>query len=162
MFVSGMSGNEIWCLHQKGYRPGELVVGNSVVSLGVIGGMAAGVRGFTGGELAGVTQLISEGRHLAIDRMLKEAREHKSAGVTSVVSELRSFAGYIEFLSQGTSLLSDSVPPEGPFTTAAVTLPARTRSAPSAMEAAPEAHAITIVSFGPVSPRRQPRISAWE
>lgn len=119
MFVSGMSGNEIWCLKQKGFQPGELVVGNSVVSLGVIGGFAAGVRGFTGGELANVTQLISEGRHLAIERMVKEAAEHKAAGVTSVVSELKSFAGYIEFLSQGTSILS--APPSGgvPFTTAA-------------------------------------------
>ncbi|MCA9495003.1 MAG: hypothetical protein KC621_33980, partial [Myxococcales bacterium] len=61
MFVSGMSGNEIWCLHQKGYRPGELVVGNSVVSLGFVGGLAAGVRGLSGGELKNVTSLISEG-----------------------------------------------------------------------------------------------------
>jgi uncharacterized protein YbjQ (UPF0145 family) len=118
MFVSGMSGNEIWCLHQKGYRPGELVVGNSVVSLGVLGGLGANVRGFTGGELAGVTQLISEGRHLAIERMAKEASQHAAAGVTSVVSELRSFAGYIEFLSQGTSLTSESAG-SSPFTTAA-------------------------------------------
>jgi uncharacterized protein YbjQ (UPF0145 family) len=118
MFVSGMSGNEIWCLHQKGYRPGELVVGNSVVSLGVLGGLTANVRGFTGGELGNVTQLISEGRHLAIERMAKEAGQHGAAGVTSVVSELRSFAGYIEFLSQGTSLVTD-VPQTPPFTTAA-------------------------------------------
>jgi uncharacterized protein YbjQ (UPF0145 family) len=118
MFVSGMSGNEIWCLHQKGYRPGELVVGNSVVSLGVLGGLGANVRGFTGGELANVTQLISEGRHLAIERMAKEAAQHHAVGVTSVVSELRSFAGYIEFLSQGTSLVGDPAG-KGPFTTAA-------------------------------------------
>ncbi|MCB9684983.1 MAG: heavy metal-binding domain-containing protein [Alphaproteobacteria bacterium] len=118
MFVSGMSGNEIWCLHQKGYRPGELVVGNSVVSLGFVGGLAAGVRGLSGGELKNVTSLISEGRHLAIERMVKEAGQQHAAGVTSVVSELRHFAGYLEFLSQGTALSSDS-PPDSPFTTSA-------------------------------------------
>ena len=40
--------------------------------------------------------------------------------------------------------------------------PARIRSAPSAMDAAPEAHAITTVSLGPVRRRRALRVSAWE
>ncbi|MBC7972418.1 MAG: heavy metal-binding domain-containing protein [Verrucomicrobia bacterium] len=90
MYVSGMSGNEIWCLAQKGLRPGGLVVGNSVVSLGLIGGLSAGMRGLSGGELANVTSLISEGRHLAIERMAKEASQQQASGVSSVVSELRS------------------------------------------------------------------------
>lgn len=118
MFVSGMSGNEIWCMRQKGYRPGELLVGNSVVSLGVVGGLVAGVRGVSGGELSNVTSLISEGRHKAIERMVKEGREQGAVGVTSVVSELRTFAGYIEFLSQGTGLLGEGSGGD-PFTTAA-------------------------------------------
>lgn len=121
MFVSGMSGNEVWCLGQKGYGPGELVVGNSVQSLGWVGGLAAGVRGVTGGELANVTELISEGRHQAITRMAKEAADRGAAGVTSVVSELRGFAGYIEFLSQGTSLQALGATPAAPtpFTSSA-------------------------------------------
>lgn len=117
MYVSGMSGNEIWCLSQKGYRSGELVVGNSVVSLGLVGGFSAGVRGLSGGELANVTSLISEGRHLAIERMAKEAGQHGASGVSSVVSELRTFAGYLEFLSQGTALMGEGS--DTPFTTSA-------------------------------------------
>lgn len=117
MYVSGMSGNEIWCLGQKGFSAGELVVGNSVVSLGVVGGLSAGVRGFAGGELANVTSLISQGRHLAIERMVKEATQHRATGVSSVVSELRTFAGYLEFLSQGTALVGE--PAAQPFTTSA-------------------------------------------
>lgn len=117
MYVSGMSGNEIWCLHQKGYRPGGLVVGNSVVSLGFVGGISAGLVGTFGGELTNVTSLISEGRHKAIERMLKEANDQGAAGVTSVVSDLRHFAGYLEFLSQGTALLGERA--GEPFTTAA-------------------------------------------
>ena len=31
--MTGLSGNEIYCLHLKGLSPGELVVGNSVYSL---------------------------------------------------------------------------------------------------------------------------------
>jgi hypothetical protein len=39
--VSGMSGNELYCLAEKGYWPGEIAVGNSVFSLG-IGGASPG------------------------------------------------------------------------------------------------------------------------
>ncbi len=35
LHISGMSGNEIFCLAEKGLTPGEIVVGNSVVSIGV-------------------------------------------------------------------------------------------------------------------------------
>ncbi len=34
MLMTGLSGNEIYCLAQKGYSPGNIVVGNSVHSLG--------------------------------------------------------------------------------------------------------------------------------
>ncbi len=54
--------------------------------------------------------------------------------------------------------VSASTPP----TSAVGVTPARMRSAPSAIEAAPDAQAITTVSFGPVRPRRQPRVSACE
>jgi hypothetical protein len=39
--VSGMSGNELFCLAAKDYWPGEIAVGNSVFSLG-IGGASPG------------------------------------------------------------------------------------------------------------------------
>lgn len=116
--VSGMSGNEAFCLREKGYRPGDLVVGNSVCSLGVLGGLGAMGRGLAGGEVANVTSLISEGRHQAIERMEKEAERQGAQGVTSVVSELRTLASYMEFLAQGTAVHGPPGPRE-PFSTAA-------------------------------------------
>jgi uncharacterized protein YbjQ (UPF0145 family) len=49
--------------------------------------------------------------------MVKEAKQGGASGVTSVVSELRHFAGYLEFLSQGTA--AHGPPHDPPFTTAA-------------------------------------------
>ncbi len=118
MIVSGMSGNEAYCLDQKGYAPGEIVVGNSVCSLGVLGGLGAFGRGLAGGELANVTTLISEGRHRAIERMEAEATRLGAQGVTSVVSELRTLSGYMEFLSQG-SAIHGPVLGQRPFSTSA-------------------------------------------
>lgn len=103
-----MSGNEIYCLSLKGLEPAEITVGNSVRSLGLSGGIASFGRSVVGGEIVAMTELISEGRHAAIQRMEREAHQHGAAGVTSVVSELRSLAGYTEFLAQGTAVLDAS------------------------------------------------------
>jgi uncharacterized protein YbjQ (UPF0145 family) len=103
MLISGMSGNEIYCLAQKGFEPGEIVVGNSVCSMGLGGAIGSFGQSLAGGEISAVTELISSGRHSAIQRMEEEARRHGAVGVTGVVSELRTLAGYTEFIAQGTS-----------------------------------------------------------
>jgi len=104
MIVSGLSGNEIFCLARQGFSPGEIVVGNSVCSLGLVGGLGALGRGLAGGEVENVTKLISEGRHAAIHRMEEEAKKHGAQGVTGVGSELRTMGGFMEFLAQGTGV----------------------------------------------------------
>ena len=102
--MTGLSGNEIYCLHLKGYAPGELVIGNSVFSMGVFGSLAAAGRGILGGEVTQVTQVIHEGRLEAYQRMSKEAQNHGGAGITGVTNELRTFHGNTEFLSVASTM----------------------------------------------------------
>ena len=102
--VCSLSGNEIFCLAQHGFFPSELVVGNSVRSLGLAGSIGSSFRTLAGGEVDNITTLISEGRHAAMARLVDEARRHGAHGVTGVTTELSSLAGYTEFLSQGTSI----------------------------------------------------------
>lgn len=102
--ISGLSGNEIYCLHQIGFEPGHLTVGNSVHSLGFLGSLGSGLRSIAGGEIIGVTQLIEEGRHTAYTRMEEEAKAHKGIGLTGVTSELVFHGGNMEFLSIGSAL----------------------------------------------------------
>src|SRR5438105_1663170 len=99
--MTGLSGNEIYCLHLKGYKPGDLVIGNSVYSLGLLGGLGAGFQGMVGGEVTQVTNIIHEGRQQSYDRMLKEAQERGGLGITGMTSELKHFQGNIEFISVG-------------------------------------------------------------
>jgi uncharacterized protein YbjQ (UPF0145 family) len=106
--VCSLSGNEIFCLALKGLFPGELVVGNSVRSLGLAGSIGSSFRTLAGGEVENITALISEGRHAAMARLVEEARRHNAHGVTGVTTELSSLAGYTEFLSQGTSVSAAS------------------------------------------------------
>ena len=91
--VTGLSGNEIYCMALKNYAPGELVVGNSVNSMGFLGGLAAGMKGMVGGEIGQVTQAIEEGRLKAFDRMTAEAKKEGADGVTGVTGELKDFIG---------------------------------------------------------------------
>ena len=102
--VTGLSGNEIYCMALKNYSAGELVVGNSVNSMGFLGGLAAGMKGMAGGEITQVTQAIEDGRLKAFDRMVAEAKQDGAVGVTGVTSELKDFAGNTEFLFVGSCL----------------------------------------------------------
>ncbi len=97
--MTGLSGNEMFCLNLKGLSAGELLIGNSVHSLGVLGSIGAGFQSVFGGEVSQVTSLIAEGRHQSQARLLQEAHRHNADGVTGVTSELRTMKGNIEFLS---------------------------------------------------------------
>lgn len=104
MMLTGLSGNEIYCLALKGWAPGNIVVGNSVYSLGVVGGFTSGLRTIAGGEVANITELISDGRHAAIQRLEKEAEEEGAHGLTGVTSDLKSVGGLTEFLAIGSAV----------------------------------------------------------
>jgi uncharacterized protein YbjQ (UPF0145 family) len=108
MMISGLSGSEIFCLALKGFAPGELTVGNSVRSLGLAGSLGSSFKTLAGGEIQNITQMISDGRHAAIQRMTEEAQRHHAAGVSGVTSELKTLSGYTEFISQGTAVSSQA------------------------------------------------------
>ena len=117
--VTGLSGNEIYCMALKHYAPGEIVVGNSVNSMGFLGNLAAGVRSIGGGEIPQVTQAVEDGRIRAFERMVAEAKKEGAAGVTGVTSELRDFNGNTEFLFVGSCLRHTDDTASIPFFTSA-------------------------------------------
>lgn len=117
--MTGLSGNEMYCLAQKGLTPGELVIGNAVHSLGFMGGIAATFQNVLGGEVSEITEIISEGRHESQKRLLAEAVKHGAHGITSVTSELRTMQGNAEFLSVASCVNDPGQPlPRIPFSSA--------------------------------------------
>jgi uncharacterized protein YbjQ (UPF0145 family) len=110
--ITGLSGNEMFCLHEKGMTPGDLVVGNSVFSVGLFGGIASGLRTLAGGEVTQVTSIIHEGRQRSYERMEAEAKKHGGIGITGVSSELVQHAGNVEFLSIGSCVHAVGERPE--------------------------------------------------
>lgn len=104
MMLTGLSGNEIYCLAKKGWAPGNIVVGNSVYSLGFLRSISSGLQTIAGGELGSITELISDGRHAAIKRMEEEAAHQSAHGLTGVSSELKQVGGLMEFLAIGSAV----------------------------------------------------------
>ncbi|MEO8441281.1 MAG: heavy metal-binding domain-containing protein [Betaproteobacteria bacterium] len=102
--ISGLSGNEIYFLERMGYRPGQLCIGNSVVALGVLKGIGAGLSTLGGGEIEEVTQLVHDGRTNAFNRMMEEASHYGGVGLTGVSFDLINHGGNIEFITVGSTI----------------------------------------------------------
>lgn len=113
MLMTGLSGNEIYCLAEKGWAPGNIVVGNSVYSLGVLRSVSSGLQTLSGGELDQITHLISDGRHAAVQRLEAEAAHQGAHGLTGVVSDLKKLSGLLEFLAIGSAIKGSDY--AGPF-----------------------------------------------
>lgn len=102
--VTGLSGNEIYCLHQLGMRPGQLCVGNSVVAIGFTGGVGAGLSTLGGGEVTEVTQLVHDGRTRAFNRMMEEASRYGGIGLSGVSFDVINHGGNLEFITIGSAI----------------------------------------------------------
>lgn len=108
--ITGLSGNEIYCMALKGYSHGAIVIGNSVRSMGFLGSIGAGFRGTVGGEITQVTEAIHEGRSAALERMIKEAHNEGVQGIAGVTSEVRHLVNNTEFLLMGSGVHSKNGP----------------------------------------------------
>ncbi len=90
--MSGLSGNEMYCLGLKGLVPGELVIGNSVYSLGFLGSIGAGLRNDRRRRGHAGDASDSRGAAASLSRMDEEAAEHRGHGITGVTSDLKNFS----------------------------------------------------------------------
>jgi len=58
VLTSDLTEQEMWNITKIGYVPLKLILGTSVYSLGVVGGIRAAIRGYIKGEISTLTQLI--------------------------------------------------------------------------------------------------------
>ena len=114
---SGLSGNEMYCASMLGYRPGNLLVGNSVFSMGVLGSLRTMTKGLIGGEVTAFTEMIKEGRDLSYKRLCQEIAQNGATGASGITSEIVFHGSNAEFLSIGSCLHGPSTVQSGAFTT---------------------------------------------
>jgi uncharacterized protein YbjQ (UPF0145 family) len=117
--VTGFSGNEIFCLNKIGLKPGQLCLGNSVISMGMLKGIGAGLSNLAGGEIAQITQLVHDGRSKAYDRMIAEARHYGGRGLAGVSFDLINHGTNLEFLAMGSTVRNEQEEQKIGFSTSA-------------------------------------------
>jgi uncharacterized protein YbjQ (UPF0145 family) len=113
---SGLSGNELYCLYLLNYKPGNLLVGNSVYAMGFLGSELSKIRTTVGGEIKQFTNIISEGRRLSIQRLEQELSQCGGQAATGVTSELIFHPGNVEFLSVGSAIHGPASTNNAPIT----------------------------------------------
>jgi uncharacterized protein YbjQ (UPF0145 family) len=116
--TTGFSGNEIFCLGLKGFRPGEWVSGNSVFAMEVFESPNPKPKSGLGLELKNVTALLQKGRQTACQRMQLAAREYGRIGLAQVNTRVQRLKGYIEFVCMASSLRSKDEKEELSFSAA--------------------------------------------
>jgi uncharacterized protein YbjQ (UPF0145 family) len=116
-----MTNIEMWNMAALGYAPMRLLLGTSVYSLGLIGGITAAIKGFARGEINELTRLIYDARENALGIINDEAKSIGAddvVGVKSYVYQLGN--GLVEFLAIGTAVkkvanlktISEQLPPQ--------------------------------------------------
>ena len=106
----------MYCMNLIGLHPGNLIVGNSVFSMGFMGGISSGLRTLAGGEITPYTNMISEGRRLSLNRFNQELATEKGTGATGVTSELIFHSGNVEFLTVGSTVYNANEDSQTNFT----------------------------------------------
>src|ERR1035438_2470120 len=112
IITTGISGNELYCAALCGYTPGDILLGNCVYSIGDFGGLASNIHETFGGEIPRITEMVSEGRRLALERFEKEMLDSNAIGEAGVTSEVIFHGRNVEFLTVGSSLFMEVKTPQ--------------------------------------------------
>lgn len=105
-FTSDLTTSDFWLLENMGYSPVALVLGNTVYSMGVVGGLVGGLKGMTKGEIPQYTELMYNAREMAIGRMRQEAEKLGADGVVGVKLNITYLRGgeEMEIVAIGTAV----------------------------------------------------------
>lgn len=119
--TSDMTNEEMWNMANVGFLPIRLVMGVSVYSLGIKGGIFSTLQQLGGGEVEGLTQILYEAREKALARIEADAERCGADEVVGVKTHIYDLGGgLIEFMAIGTAVRkvegartkSDALPPQ--------------------------------------------------
>jgi len=119
--TSDMTSEEMWNMVEMGYLPLKLVMGVSVVSLGIAGGIRSALQSVFVGELSDMSEILHEAREEALSRIHRDADACGADLVVGVKTRIFDLGGgLVEFMAIGTAVKkvdgvqtsSDLLPPQ--------------------------------------------------
>ena len=103
--TSDMTNEELWNMANVGFLPIRLVMGVSVYSLGLKGGIFSSLQTLGGGEVQGLTEILYEAREKALERIERDAERCGADEVVGVKTNIYDLGGgLIEFMAIGTAV----------------------------------------------------------
>jgi uncharacterized protein YbjQ (UPF0145 family) len=103
--TSDLTAEETWNIAKLGYAPLRLVLGTSVYSLGVAGGIKAAFRNLVKGEIKELTEMIYGAREESIKKLQQQAESISADDVLGIKTYIYDIGnGVIEFLAIGTAV----------------------------------------------------------
>lgn len=114
--TSDLTAEEMWNVARLGFAPVQLVLGTSVYSLGVVGGLKAALRGIAKGEINSLTQLVYGAREQSLRKVQDQAKAVGADMVLGIKTYIYQLGGdLIEFLAIGTAVKRmDGIAPKSP------------------------------------------------
>lgn len=100
-----LTNQELWNMVNMGYMPVQLVMGVSVYSLGLAGGMRSSLKSLSRGEISTTTKLLYEARDKALERVHRDAKACQADEVVGVKTRIYDLGnGLIECMVIGTAM----------------------------------------------------------
>jgi uncharacterized protein YbjQ (UPF0145 family) len=158
--TSDMTNEELWNMVNVGFLPLRLVMGVSVYSLGLKGGIFSALQTLGGGEVAGLTEILYEAREKALARIEQDAERCGADEVVGVKTHIYDMGGgLVEFMAIGTAVKkvegvktrSPALPPQAVLQDRETFIDASDRLAPTLNIASSSAASARKAQGGPIA-----------
>jgi uncharacterized protein YbjQ (UPF0145 family) len=110
IFSSSSNGQELYCQMDAGYTPHQFVFGNVAYSTGVGGGLFGGLKSLARGEIKEFSDIFNQTRHLALRRIVGEAKAAGANAVVGIETRIMPFQGVHEMVMMGTASHNPALP----------------------------------------------------
>ncbi|HXX94874.1 MAG TPA: heavy metal-binding domain-containing protein [Planctomycetota bacterium] len=111
-FTSSADGQELYCQIDAGFTPKKFVFGNVAFSIGAAGGIAGTMKSLARGEIREFSDAFNLTRHLALQRITREAVAAGANAVVGIETSIMMFQGAHEMMMIGTASHHPALPPE--------------------------------------------------
>ena len=111
-FSTSGDGQELYCQLDAHYMPRQFVFGNVAYSTGIGGGLLGGLKTLTRGEIKQFSDIFNHTRHLALQRIVDEAKRVGANAVVGIQTRTMPFRGVHEMIMMGTASHNALLPPE--------------------------------------------------
>src|SRR5207244_4670578 len=112
-FSTAHNAQELYCMLDAGYTPRHFAFGNIAYSVGVGGGILGSLKSLGRGEVKEFSDVFNQTRHVALQRIVDDARRYGANAVIGIETTVLPFQGVHEMLMMGTACHHPGLPTAG-------------------------------------------------